>query len=68
MEVNMRLKIDCKSVEVNYSGNDEKCVEVEIYGEHCYTEQLEHYIDYLKQTYGEEFKEAVKSRFNLSEE
>lgn len=64
----MRLKVDCKSVQVNYSGSDEKCVEVEIYGEYCYEEQLEHYIDYLNDKYGSSFVKAIKSRFSLIEE
>jgi len=61
----MNLLIDCKNVKISngQAGN----IEVEIIEELAYPEQLDHYIDYLKERYGSDFLWAIKRRFDLQE-
>ncbi len=60
----MKLKIDCKYVKIT-QGNTHGYTEVEIDQEYLTTEQLDHYIDYLNDKYGEQFLNMVMDRFEL---
>lgn len=62
----MNLMIDCSKVLITPNGSN--TFTVEISGEVTYDCQLEHYIDYLGEKYGNEFLQAIKKRYNLVED
>jgi len=63
----MKLMIDCKDVRIS-QGTYTPYVTVVLEGEDTNEEQLDHYIDYLHNTYGKQFLTLIKERFNLTEE
>ena len=62
----MELLIDCKKVNISH-GEYGNTVTVRIDLEERTKEQLEHYIDYLYDTYGSEFVDKIITRFDLLE-